>query len=640
MASSTDNNIQYLRFSAYSIKDLITRKLSEDTRFTDQIYEGSNLAILIDIVSYMYQCLMYQLNSAAAEAMFSDTQIYENINRLCKFIGYNPKGYSPSTTTFTITNKNELGSGVQGSFKKYSTIYTKLSDANGKKVYYSLAKDEDLNVNDDATFIFYNGIWKLYPTIFTSSGEAFQTFVLDELKSDSNTQQYVSDSMIHVYIKDSLNKNRFKQWTATSDGLFMANNTDNGSYIHTSTDTIYNVRLNENKVYELSFGDNTTGEIPEKDAQIFIMYLDSNDETFQLNPYDVENAKILHNKSVFGMTTEVYNGIFGVQNDIDNPNQQSSIVYSNSRWSNTEKSSNGLVEESVDEIRRNAPQWFKTGNRLVTTSDYEYFIMNRFKSDIIDVKCQNNAEYISTFYRWLYNIGIKKHNNGSYYITPNRLTKYDLKYADAADMNNVYIWIKMIADAEIYKSVLNNEITSIKTLTHEPVYLKPLDVYFTPCAQTEEQSLQMYFSNDTTMFDENCFSYFEITIDNNTLYANSNIQQQVATKIQDFFNESNFKLGQIVNYNDLLDSIYEIGSITNIRTVYYNTQTSEKRIQIGLSFATWTATFIDYGDDLEISTNSRSLETFQFPVLYNSANIASKIKVIRKSVNNINTVQY
>ena len=69
MAKSTD----YLRFSAYSIKDLITRKLAADTKFTDQVYEGSNLAILIDIVSYMYQCLIYNLNNAAAESMFSDT---------------------------------------------------------------------------------------------------------------------------------------------------------------------------------------------------------------------------------------------------------------------------------------------------------------------------------------------------------------------------------------------------------------------------------------------------------------------------------------------------------------------------------------------------------------------------------------
>jgi hypothetical protein len=48
------DNTQYLRFSAYSMKELIIRKLSEDTKFTDQVYEGSNLAILIDLVSYMY----------------------------------------------------------------------------------------------------------------------------------------------------------------------------------------------------------------------------------------------------------------------------------------------------------------------------------------------------------------------------------------------------------------------------------------------------------------------------------------------------------------------------------------------------------------------------------------------------------
>jgi hypothetical protein len=69
MASNTD----FLRFSAYSIKDLITRKLAQDSNFTDQVYEGSNLAILIDIFSYMAQCLLYSLNNAAAESMFSDT---------------------------------------------------------------------------------------------------------------------------------------------------------------------------------------------------------------------------------------------------------------------------------------------------------------------------------------------------------------------------------------------------------------------------------------------------------------------------------------------------------------------------------------------------------------------------------------
>ena len=68
-----DKNTDFLRFNAYSIKDLITRKLSENSKFTDQIYEGSNLAILIDIVSYMYQCLLLNLNNCASETMFADT---------------------------------------------------------------------------------------------------------------------------------------------------------------------------------------------------------------------------------------------------------------------------------------------------------------------------------------------------------------------------------------------------------------------------------------------------------------------------------------------------------------------------------------------------------------------------------------
>ena len=68
-----DKNTDFLKFNAYSIKDLITRKLSENSKFTDQIYEGSNLAILIDIVSYMYQCLILNLNNCASESMFADT---------------------------------------------------------------------------------------------------------------------------------------------------------------------------------------------------------------------------------------------------------------------------------------------------------------------------------------------------------------------------------------------------------------------------------------------------------------------------------------------------------------------------------------------------------------------------------------
>lgn len=49
---------------------------------------------------------------------------------------------------------------------------------------------------------------------------------------------------------------------------------------------------------------------------------------------------------------------------------------------------------------------------------------------------------MSTFYRWLYNLGEQNHADGKYYLRRNRMTKYDYKWADAADVNNVYLWLK------------------------------------------------------------------------------------------------------------------------------------------------------------------------------------------------------
>ena len=45
-------------------------------------------------------------------------------------------------------------------------------------------------------------------------------------------------------------------------------------------------------------------------------------------------------------------------------------------------------------------------------------------------------------------------------------------------------------------------------------------------------------------------------------------------------------------------------------------------------------------NDMEVSSISRTLEVFQFPVLYRKADLASKIKVIRKSISSVNSIQY
>lgn len=630
MATNTD----FLRFSAYSIKDLITRKLAQDSNFTDQVYEGSNLAILIDIFSYMAQCLLYSLNNAAAESMFADTQIYENMNRLVKFIGYNPKGCQPSNVLFTVTNLKTIGDIKSITIPKYSFIQTDLTDQNGQIIYFSTIEDEHIiNNNKNPEILFYNGIWKKYSTVFTSNGSEYQKFILDELQSDTTQTKVVAHNLIHVYIK---NNAKYDQYKSVTEGLFTDNNINNGTYIYSNDESgkIFNIRLNETKTYEIQFGNGRTGMIPPKDSEIHIFYLETNglDPAVQIAPKTILNAKIKHSFN----TQDEYKSIF--INNIDD-------TLNKLEFQNITKATESIPEESVESIRQNAPEWFKTGNRLVTANDYKYFIKNRFSDNILDVVCQNNWQYISTFYKWLYELGLNgkyvangmRIKNDQYYINQNRIIKYDYKYADASDSNNVYVWVKMRNDLDIYKHIIDKEVQNIKMLTQELVQLTPLTVYFSPCAADDSDALK-YFENNGK-FDSNNESYIELTIDDNIIYTDIDLAQQAVNIIKDFFKEDKCTLGQFVNFSELCQKIYFELNISRIRTIY-KVDNEVKKIYNGISFATWTSDYIDVGDDLDISTQNKSLEVFQFPKLYNDSDLINKIKVIRKSVNVINSIQY
>ena len=254
---------------------------------------------------------------------------------------------------------------------------------------------------------------------------------------------YVPNDMIDVYVIDDSGK--CDKWNRVDEGLFTDNHVQNGSRIYTQFNKIYSVRLNEDKTYEITFGDNFNGMQPPKGSSIYVFYFESNGPDGKIELGEVSDVSLKHNNASFGLDENTYKKIFG---DISS---RFSELSEKGKWKNIEPSTDAIPEETVDEIRRNAPEWFKSGNRLVTCSDWEYFIKNNnaFKGTVIDVKCQNNWGYISTFYRWLYNIGVKQYGNGHYYLDKSKIVKI-ATYSDAADVNNVYLWIKTKSNADIY----------------------------------------------------------------------------------------------------------------------------------------------------------------------------------------------
>ena len=630
-----DKNTDFLKFNAYQIKDLIIRKLSDNSKFSDQIYEGSNLAILIDLVSYMYQCLMYNLNNSASESMFADTQIYENINRLCKFIGYSPRGIKPAMANFEYIKENDDNDGKN--IPAFCYIDTGKVDRNGKKICFSTYEDVEINKNINTDVALYNGIWKSYPTIFTASGLENETIILDSLDASK-----VAGEFVYVYVKSS---EGIKRWKYDKDELFInmsRNNVTETNFasIYNSKETVYSIRVNENKNYELKFGNNVIGKKLSPGDKIYVLYLETNGEDGYIDMGDIQTAKLIDEREQF-IPDDLQDLI------IKREGEEASDI----ELFLTQNSSNPIPIETVDEIRENAPNYFKTGNRLITIQDYEYFIRTNYINDVVDVKCQNNFDYISTFFKWLWNIGkngkLDHEKSGTYYIKQDRLQRSNYTYADPSDSNNVYIWLKFIPriqNTSIYiqkmQQSINRITKNIKTLTQEIMACDVLDVNFAICAAPEDIALKEYLLKDGVMIEENNDSYVEITMDDNILYANSNVKYQIADIIWDSFKAENCKIGQSIDINSMTNKILSLNGILGIRTVFKKDDIEIRKN--GLSFASWSAKYIERGDDLDVSNSSRTLEEFQFPVLAytDKTQLLNKIVIIRKSLSNINTIKY
>ena len=661
MADVIEQNIDFLRFSAYSFKDLITRKLSENTNFTDQIYEGSNLAILIDLCAYLFQGLTYCINTAAAESMFSDTQIYKNISRLVKLIGYNPKGFIPSACDFTFNVPQNYD---DYKIPQYASIDTGKIDAQGNKVYYSLRETYDL-ANGQNTIKLYNGIWKLYDTIFTSSGIKYETFVLENVRSDSAAGKFAAHGFIDVYVKRG---EKFLKFKGMTDELFLnvvnkyeiSQNDDAISILkNTDDDRYFSIRLNENKQYEIKFGNDNNGQKLQVDDKVYVFYMDSNGFDGELTVGEVHDQKFIDPTLRLGVQDEFfYQSILGA--DAEQMKDFKDILDVISNITNSSESTAAYAEEDVEDIRSLAPNYYKLGNRLVSKSDFEYYVKNRFKDNIIDVKCQNNWDYISTFYGWLYRLGKigirtqystqniggneKRDPDPTYYINQDKLLKFDYYYADPADENNVYLWVKMQNNLETWKKELDDDLNAIKVLTSEMVFVDPIIVNFAICAAPVQRALE-YLDSDL-IFDSKNESYIEVTVNDNALYSSAAIKVQINAIFNQFFKETNMHIGQIISINEIENRIYEINGVQRVRTVFsseaedaFGNKAYTDRFVDGISFATWSADLIDAGDDLEVSTMNRTLEDFQFPILY-SMSLTNKIKVIKKSFSSNSTVQY
>lgn len=580
----------YVSFDALSLRELIINRLNEQKIFTDQNFLGSNLACIIDIIAYSYHTLIYYLNKTSSESMFTESQLYENINRIVKLIDYSPIGFQTSTLSFNCSASNL----IQGLYTipRYSYLLT-------NNINYSFNEDITFSKTENITTesldemarqkLLFQGQYQEYP-VYTAIGEDNETIILNAGNA------LVDHFNIDVFVKPILT-NKWIQYSKTPN-LFL----ENGS------EKKYEIRLNQNKRYEIKFGNDINGLKLQTGDKVAIYYLSSKGVDGEIGAGALNSNSRLYRYNTIQFN-EILTDIF--ENDY---RYLSNVEMSNLNFTNSNASTPIKEGETPEEIRQTAPATYRSQYRLVTTSDFETFVKSNFSNLIADVKCVNNWGYVSGYQKYFYDLGLKDPSKTE------RTIFNQIFYADACNFNNVYLLVVPRSASRslnyllpAQKELINSSIQSSKLATIEPVFLDPI-----------YKAVSFGITSNGTSVDpfvEEQFCELEVIKRENSKRDNQSIIKDIDNIFNDYFSRDNLQFGKAIDTRFLTQQILTVDGVET----FYTKRTDDPNIKIeGLSLFFWNPV---YFEDVTVSSNNITLKFFEYPFFNNLQNISSKIKV-------------
>jgi hypothetical protein len=599
---STIPKNSYAAFDAISIRNLIIERLNDKQIFTDQNYIGSNISSIIDIVSYAFNTLLFYLNRTSTESMFSEAQLYENINRIVKLLDYKPIGYQTSTLSFQVSADNTMQ--AYGNFftiPRYSYLVV-------GGVPFSFNEDISFSIPKGTTApielttisnnkLLYQGVFKESPVV-VSTGEANELVVLNSANSN------IDHFNVHVYVYES-KKQKWVQYYETQS-----------LYTEPPYAAVFERRLNSDKLYEITFGDSITGRKLDAGDKIIIYSLQSSGTQGVIGPLILQNIK---GGSVYDTAT--FNQIYP-----DIKQEQSSVVlngvsFQKLKFNNTAGSTIPKEIESADSIRKNAPSNFKSQYRLVTQKDFETYIKINHDNFIADVKVLNNWEYMSLYLKYFNDIQVAP-------TSFQQIAFNQIQYADACNFNNVYVCaipkvslfsaLKYLLPAQ--KENILSSITPVKMLTTEVTFLDPIFKAISIGMETANNSLDV---NDTN------FCKLELVKTPGSNRTNQSIIAEVATIFQTAFDSQQQTLGAVFDFSKLTALVLQVDGISQINTTRIDTNETVS----GISFFVWNPTYPTL--DRAVVKNNLVLKPFEFLYFNNLNSISERLIVTESATNNI-----
>lgn len=332
MAANSSIILSNLDFD--TLKNTFKAYLKSQDRFNDYDFDGSNMSVLLDIMSYNTYHNSFYLNMVGNEMFLDSAQLRDSVVSHAKELNYTPRSFKSAQANVSIIGS----SNNPGDFTKRSIVIPKGSTFTSQFLNrnYSFSVAENIVINRDSNPI--SGVVSFTGNDIT----LYEGYYL----TDTYTYSYTSVPRLLISNRNvdisSISITVIEDGGATN----LVYNRVTSLFDLDSNSQVFFVQGAENDGYEVMFGDGVTGRRPKNNSVIVIEYRISNGEL----PNGCNEFK----------SDSSFDGISNIS------------IITNSA------AAGGSVSESIDSIRFNAPRHFTTQERAITTEDYETLLRLNF----------------------------------------------------------------------------------------------------------------------------------------------------------------------------------------------------------------------------------------------------------------------
>ena len=435
--------INFTNLDFDQIKSTLKDYIQSSSDFTDYDFEGSNLSTILDVLAYNTYITSYNANMISNEVFIDSATLRENVVALARNVGYLPRSKKSSRAFVNFfVDLSDISPAPANLTLRAGPIASTGGQFNGQSFVFGIPEDVTVSVIDGIADFNLLEVFEgsyLSQTFTYSSRNPNQKFILPNSGIDL-------DSLV-VSVRPSADSSVSVKYTK-QENLF----TEDTNTVVNSNSNIYFVHEVTGEQYELIFGDGVFGKALEDGNVIEISYIvTSGSEGNGINSFTFSGS------------------LYYTRNSLQN-----AVTSGISLLSSVDSSSGGESIESVESVRRFAPQVYATQNRALSANDYEILIPNKIYPETESISVFGGEDLVPPQYGKVF-ISIKPRNGD---FVPNLikqnikrdLKKYavagiipeilDLKYLFVETRSNVYYNPNLAPNSSFVSSKIQRDITS------------------------------------------------------------------------------------------------------------------------------------------------------------------------------------